>query len=752
MDPERDVDSRDVEHAGSFRLLGRLGAGGMGTVYVGEDTDGRRAAVKLIHVPLSEDPEFRARFAREIAVLSRVGGTCTAKVLAADPAADRPWLATEYVPGPTLGQRVGEAAPLTGDDLYGLAAGLAEALVAMYQAGVVHRDLKPSNVILSPSGPKVVDFGIAKLLDQTAITQTGHIVGSPGWVSPEEYRGDFAGLPADVYGWALLVAYAASGRPPYGVGRPEVLALRVLNDSPDLSAVPEELRDLVARALSKDPAARPVPDEVLNSIARLWCERHGAPYEVATVVVTRMLASTWSVPVPEDPHSLSEGVPLTRGEEPAALPQSHGVRITTGQTRQASTAEKDAEQPRRKRSRGWLVGLVALGAAAATVVVFLPQLNPFRETDIEIANHAAAQIAEAPAIRFRNGAENLTITGRHFGLGETRIHGQKVELLALPSDDSRPSGEWTFFRAPAKFWSIYANSNKKFLEEFADSEEALSGIDERLGAETNSFFLKDFVGEWSYMYWGNQTLPPGNHEPWITNKSSPVEIAEFLKIEENRPLAANTKVSRTSLRGVSAVKVAQDRMAVYVTEKEPHTLLRVEVLGEFWRESSASDPVLEAQWFGYDATELSESEADALNLQLSQEVSKLHDALDYDRDSPDLKITFGSCGAKGCTVRVRDDSSSGVRTPSDGSKMVVTVKWEARRSADLPGKTIDTCRRRSTLPSPLPQSRTSWCRITSDAWRSWWSNPAGRQAYPLVRVFYGGLSKAQVQELVASLR
>lgn len=289
----------DPSRIGGFRLVGRLGSGGMGVVYAGIDKSGRRVAVKVVHPALAGDTEFRARFAREAAVLRRVRGACVAQVIAADTSSRRAWIATEYVSGSTLDAYIREQGALTSDGLYGLAAGLAEALVAIHAAGVVHRDLKPANVILSPQGPRVVDFGIARALDETAMTRTGVVVGSPGWISPEEYRGQEAQTAADVHNWGLLIAFAASGVPPFGSGRPEVLVARVLGDDVDTAAVPAGLRELVDQALSKDPGKRPDALQVLSRTARIWQSSRG---EDATLVedpasnITSRLERTWVLP------------------------------------------------------------------------------------------------------------------------------------------------------------------------------------------------------------------------------------------------------------------------------------------------------------------------------------------------------------------------------------------------------------------------------------------------------------------------
>lgn len=287
----------DPTRIGEYRLVGRLGSGGMGVVYAGVTPVGRRVAVKVVHPAFAGDDEFRARFARETAVLSRVTGTCVAQVIAADVSSERPWLATEYIPGPTLDAYIRTHGPLQGDALYGVAAGLAEAIVAIHAASVVHRDLKPANVILSPNGPRVVDFGIARALDETAMTRTGMIIGSPGWISPEEYRGDEVGPAADIHNWGLLVTYAASGTPPFGTGRPDVLATRVMTSEVDTSKVPDGLRDLVNDAVAKNPDDRPKAPELLERVAAQW--RAASAGEAATRVedpaldITARLDQTW---------------------------------------------------------------------------------------------------------------------------------------------------------------------------------------------------------------------------------------------------------------------------------------------------------------------------------------------------------------------------------------------------------------------------------------------------------------------------
>ncbi|MFI7410982.1 protein kinase [Streptomyces sp. NPDC049627] len=254
---------------GPYRLLGRLGSGGMGRVYLGRSAGGRTVAVKIVHPHFALDEEFRARFRREVEAARRVGGAWTAPVLDADPEAAVPWVATAYAAGPSLAAAVADAGgPLPAHTVRVLGAGLAEALAAVHELGLVHRDVKPSNVLLTLDGPLLIDFGIARATDGTAsLTSTGVSIGSPGYMSPEQIVGKGVTGAADVFSLGAVLAYAASGQPPFSGDSSAALLYKVVHEEPELDALDGEVRELVAACLAKEPGARPAPGEVARRLA-----------------------------------------------------------------------------------------------------------------------------------------------------------------------------------------------------------------------------------------------------------------------------------------------------------------------------------------------------------------------------------------------------------------------------------------------------------------------------------------------------
>ncbi|WP_330278995.1 serine/threonine protein kinase [Streptomyces sp. NBC_00569] len=262
------LQAEDPPVVAGYRLAARLGAGGMGRVYLSHTQGGRPVAIKVVRPELADDPDFRRRFGREIKAARRVRGAYTAELIDADADGVPPWLATLYVPGPSLAQAVARQGPLPVPALLWLMAGVAEALQAIHAEGIVHRDLKPSNVLLAADGPRVIDFGIALAADGTSYTATGNMIGTPAYMAPEQATGDEATAATDVFALGQTAAFAALGRPLYGDGSGVNLLYRIVHSEPDLSLLPEPLRPLFARCLAADPAERATPAEIVG-----WCRR-----------------------------------------------------------------------------------------------------------------------------------------------------------------------------------------------------------------------------------------------------------------------------------------------------------------------------------------------------------------------------------------------------------------------------------------------------------------------------------------------
>ncbi|TDD45287.1 serine/threonine protein kinase [Nonomuraea terrae] len=324
------------DHLGPYELLSRLGAGGFGEVHLALDHEGRTVAVKVLHPHVAADGGALARLAREVETMRRVGGTHIAEVLDASLDGERPYLVTRYVQGRPL-----SAVPVPVADLRRLAAGLADALHAMHEAGVVHRDLKPANVIVTEGEPVVIDFGIASALDSLSVTASGAVVGTPGYLAPEILEGREAGMEADVFSFGATLAYAATGRQPYGQGPASAVAYRVVHHPPDLEGAPEWLEPLLRACLSTEPAARPTAAQI--------CAKLG----VAPVSHVRHVVPPQPVPVV---RSRSAGDDLeTREWRP-------------GQERHRRSVEESRARHREKVRRRWLIGsglFVSLLAAAA---------------------------------------------------------------------------------------------------------------------------------------------------------------------------------------------------------------------------------------------------------------------------------------------------------------------------------------------------------------------------------------------------
>ncbi|MEU3688689.1 serine/threonine-protein kinase [Streptomyces narbonensis] len=332
----------DPRIVGSFRLHRRLGAGGMGVVYLGSDRRGQRVALKVIRPDLAEDQEFRSRFAREVSAARRIRGGCTARLVAADLEADRPWFATQYVPGPSLHDKVAEEGGLRAADVASIGAALSEGLVAVHEAGVVHRDLKPSNILLSPKGPRIIDFGIAWATGASTLTHVGTAVGSPGFLAPEQVRGAAVTPATDVFSLGATLAYAAMADSPFGHGSSEVMLYRVVHEEPQLQGVPDALAPLIRACLAKDPEERPSTLQLSMRLKEIAArEAQGLP--VSRPPVQRERAEERNPARPTERYTERD----TRGHGP----ERDAERDQRGQARGASPASRPSAGPRTGGSR-----------------------------------------------------------------------------------------------------------------------------------------------------------------------------------------------------------------------------------------------------------------------------------------------------------------------------------------------------------------------------------------------------------------
>jgi serine/threonine kinase PknH len=334
--------SDDPSRVGQYRVHARLGAGGMGAVYLAFTPGGRPIALKVIRPELADNVDFRNRFRQEVEAARRVHGFYTAQVLGADPDASPPWLATAFVPGLNLQEAVSAHGRLPVDTVLVLMAGVAEALQVIHNAGVVHRDLKPSNVVLAPDGPRVIDFGIARAADAGPLTG-GIRIGSPQYMAPEQVAEKPVGPAADVFALGSVAAYAALGRPAFGEGGPLPVMYRVLHEPADLTDCPFPLRDIIEHCLAKDPDERPSPAEVISRCRDVTAGRTGE------------IAQPWLPPA------------LANGQQTSAAASAHPAASP------AAAAHPTARlKTRRSRRSAWpaalVLGLLAAAAAALTLL------------------------------------------------------------------------------------------------------------------------------------------------------------------------------------------------------------------------------------------------------------------------------------------------------------------------------------------------------------------------------------------------
>ena len=387
VEPLAEDDPRQV---GGFRLQARLGAGGMGRVYLGYSPGGRPVAVKVVHPELARDPEFMQRFRREVAAAQAVSGAYTAAVVSAGPGDSPPWLATAYVPGPPLVDLVAMVGPLPVEAVWRLAGGLAEALQAIHAQGLVHRDLKPGNILVAADGPRVIDFGISRTTSGTVVTATQVTVGTPAYMSPEQAQGFPVGPASDIFSLGSVLAFAATGVSPFGGGEAFSIGFRVVHGEADLARVPAALRPVIDACLAKDPDARPAVGRLMDTVAassalypevtpgKFW------PEQVSAVLESGVFRPALPPPaITPSPGPATHAVqPATQAVQPAtqavqaaphaAQPATQAVQL--GPDTPSAYAPPTADQVVRRRGPRWLLpvvlGVAVLVAAGVAIALF----------------------------------------------------------------------------------------------------------------------------------------------------------------------------------------------------------------------------------------------------------------------------------------------------------------------------------------------------------------------------------------------
>ncbi|SFC01749.1 PQQ-binding-like beta-propeller repeat protein [Streptomyces aidingensis] len=424
----------DPERVGPYRITGRLGAGGMGQVYLGRSRAGRLVAVKVVRPELAAEPDFRRRFAREAAAARKVSGAFTASVIDADPEGTPAWLATAYIPGLSLADAVSVHGPWPEPSLRALGAGLAEALESIHRAGLVHRDLKPSNILLAPDGPRVIDFGISVAAEVTALTRTGTVIGTPGFMSPEHVASGQAGPAGDVFSLAAVLAYAATGAGPFGTGPAHSVNFRVVYEAPDLDAVPGGLRPLLTDCLAKDPGQRPDLSALLDRLTGPGTPAVALPDHTGPVWLPTPVATALGLPAAQ-PAAASSGpasqpapaTPTEPARPPSAVPGRSAVHSAPTTPAPAPGGHPAPRLPRRR-------SLLVLGAGAAVAAGGL--------TAWQIAARLGTESGNAAEVwRFRAGG-SLT-SSPVISRGLVHFGGPDGRFLAL--DAATGEQRWEFW-------------------------------------------------------------------------------------------------------------------------------------------------------------------------------------------------------------------------------------------------------------------------------------------------------------------
>ena len=559
-----ELQAGDPPQIGPYLLLGRLGAGGMGQVFLGRSPGGRLVAVKVIRAELAWDPGFRARFAREVVAARKVSGVFTAAVVDADPAAPLPWLVTGFVTGLSLADAVGEHGALPVASVLALAAGLAEGLGAIHAAGVVHRDLKPSNVLLAADGPRVIDFGISRAVDATQLTRTGMVIGSPAFMSPEQVEGGAVGPASDVFSLGAVLVFAATGEGPFGPGAPTALMYRVVHGTPRLDRLPGPVRPLAERCLAKDPGQRPTAAQFLAELTAA----HPSAADLADWLPASILAAAAS-PRPEatghdpEPAAGATGQPQHAHPGPGSFanvapnrwPSSPSAPVATlvptlteeaGNPVQPAGAAGTATGKRRRRR--WAVSVIAAVVVIIAAGVGLA-VAPGRST---------ASLHLRPATRPGTAAAPCQASGP--ANGQTRIIAWKA-----PQDVECVG---------------YSDSGFVFTNHAPGGEAALQALqDERLWFDQQQVFQlnqkadqahENGQTEFSLVYFAGITAGPDeNYDSGQAEELEGLMVAQELALQESGPVF-KVIIANGGSKMQDAVPVA--RMIIALAARDPGLL------------------------------------------------------------------------------------------------------------------------------------------------------------------------------------
>ncbi|MCZ4515247.1 serine/threonine-protein kinase [Streptomyces sp. ActVer] len=440
------------EYAGQYRLESRLGSGGMGVVHLARSTSGLRLAVKVVHAEFAKDPEFRGRFRQEVAAARRVSGAFTAPVVDADPEAERPWMATLFIPGLTLAEHVKRNGSLSSAQLRQVMAGLAEGLRDIHRAGVVHRDLKPSNVLLADDGPKVIDFGISRPSDSELRTETGKLIGTPPFMAPEQFRRPReVGPAADIFALGSVLVHAATGRGPFDSDSPYIVAYQVVHDEPDLTGVPDDLAQLVGRCLAKEPDERPTPDELMTELRLV-----SSLYDTQAFIPAQRTS---------EPGAETEAeAAAVSGHEPAPRPEDDPTHVR-GKRRTAagvagpdpSVGSSDLSAPTRRRRRVLVsvaAGVVSVLAVGGALLFGVPSVDGASggSPDPGTERRAAAETFRPWVTKVGTGKSGMSQCA--YGAGALRCAAPGV--LAASVDPLNGKVRWTRKTGTAGAGSVVA--------------------------------------------------------------------------------------------------------------------------------------------------------------------------------------------------------------------------------------------------------------------------------------------------------